>query len=156
MFEIQTQFDGGQWSAEIGEPNAFDTETEAWKTIEQLKRLDRDDWAAADPPYLKFRPRYRVREIASETRTYSRTEDSISALDLIAERDAHHGTTRTGRIQVFIDGCPAPEQADYLYVPDAGRLGIAWGADATWADTPDLDAGIRTWLTDPDAWELAN
>ena len=53
MFEIQTQFDGGQWSAENGEPNEFDTEAEAHEMIEQLKRLG-DDWSAAE---------YRVREI---------------------------------------------------------------------------------------------
>ena len=52
MFEIQTVH-SGQWSAEIGEPNEFDTEAEAHETIEQLKRLG-DDWSAAE---------YRVREI---------------------------------------------------------------------------------------------
>ena len=51
---------------------------------------------------------------------------------------------------------PAAETADALYLPDEGRLGIAWGADATWADVEDLESGIEMWLNDGDAWERAN
>jgi hypothetical protein len=53
MYEIQTVH-SGQWSAEIGEPNEFDTEAEAQEMIERLKSLG-DDWSAAE---------YRVRTIA--------------------------------------------------------------------------------------------
>jgi hypothetical protein len=37
-----------------------------------------------------------------------------------------------------------------------GRLGIAWGADATWADVSSLESGIEMWLNDGEAWEAAN
>lgn len=49
---------------------------------------------------------------------------------------------------------PAAETAEALYVD--GRLGIAWGADATWADVRDVESGIEMWLNDGDAWEAAN
>ena len=37
-----------------------------------------------------------------------------------------------------------------------GRLGIAWGADATWADADSIDGGIDMWLNDPEEWEARN
>ena len=46
------------------------------------------------------------------------------------------------------------EAAEALY--SDGRLGIAWGADATWADVEDLESGIAMWLNDGDAWEAAH
>lgn len=46
------------------------------------------------------------------------------------------------------------EAAEALYAD--GRLGIAWGADATWADVSDVESGIEMWLNDGDAWERAN
>lgn len=47
-----------------------------------------------------------------------------------------------------------PEAAEALYVD--GRLGIAWGADAAWADVKDVESGIEMWLNDGDAWEAAH
>jgi hypothetical protein len=47
-----------------------------------------------------------------------------------------------------------PEQAEALYAN--GRLGIAWGADATWADVRGVEEGIEMWLNDQEAWEAAN
>ncbi len=56
-----------------------------------------------------------------------------------------------------------PEAAYALYVGPAGgpgRLGIAWGAAATWSDVDDdesgIDAGIQDWLNDAEAWEGRN
>ncbi len=46
------------------------------------------------------------------------------------------------------------ERAQALYVD--GRLGIAWGAEATWADVRDVESGIEMWLNDGDAWGAAN
>jgi len=46
------------------------------------------------------------------------------------------------------------EAAEALY--SDGRLGIAWGADATWADVEDLETGISMWLNDGAAWEAAH
>lgn len=48
------------------------------------------------------------------------------------------------------------ETAEALYLPDECRLGIAWGADATWATVDDVESGIEMWLNDPEAWEAAN
>lgn len=47
-----------------------------------------------------------------------------------------------------------PETAEALYAD--GRLGIAWGADATWADVKDVESGIEMWLNDGEAWEAGN
>lgn len=55
--------------------------------------------------------------------------------------------------RITIHGQVVPAHA--LWVPVEDRLGIAWGAEATWADTKDLEAGIEMWLNDPDAWEAA-
>lgn len=48
------------------------------------------------------------------------------------------------------------EKADALYVPSSRRLGIAWGADATWADADSVESGIDMWLNDPDGWIARN
>ena len=46
------------------------------------------------------------------------------------------------------------ESAEALYAD--GRLGIAWGAEATWADVRDVESGIEMWLNDDEAWESAH
>ena len=56
----------------------------------------------------------------------------------------------------FGDPAPAAEWAHYLYIPAEGRLGIAWGAGASWADVPSVDEGIYLWLNDPEEWESRN
>jgi hypothetical protein len=43
-----------------------------------------------------------------------------------------------------------------LYLPSAGRIGIAWGADAVWADAESLDDGIRMYMVDPEEFEARN
>jgi hypothetical protein len=48
------------------------------------------------------------------------------------------------------------EKAEYAYLPAIKRLGIAWGADASWADVPDLEQGIEMWWTDCDEWDARN
>jgi hypothetical protein len=58
------------------------------------------------------------------------------------------------RVTIDDEAGERTERAQALYSPRAGRLGIAWGADASWADVPDVEAGIEMWLTDPDAWEI--
>ena len=57
-----------------------------------------------------------------------------------------------GCIQVFEeeDGVQA------LFFPTIGRLGIASGADATWADVETIESGIEMWLHDPDEWAARN
>ena len=77
----------------------------------------------------------------------------MSAIDLRAEVTP---TAETYRITIYdATGTRAmPETAEAVYVD--GRLGIAWGADATWADVADLESGIEMWLNDGDAWTAAN
>lgn len=48
------------------------------------------------------------------------------------------------------------EYADAFYDPITRRLGIAWGADPTWADVDDVDSGIEMWLNDGEEWERRN
>ena len=65
----------------------------------------------------------------------------------------YEGTAYRITIYDAVGSYPEAESAQALYCPTMGRLGIAWGADATWADVESLEAGIETWLNDPEAWE---
>ena len=77
-------------------------------------------------------------------------------IERIASNDFHEGflnakNAQTFRVTIFPDGvdeCPEIEQADALYLPAEGRLGIAWGADATWVDVHDVESGIEIWHND--------
>ena len=48
------------------------------------------------------------------------------------------------------------QSADALYLPDIGRIGIAWGAAADWADAASLAEGIRIYCEDPDLFASLN
>lgn len=54
------------------------------------------------------------------------------------------------------DGRAWPELADALYLAEDGRIGIAWGSYADWADAPTLAAGIDLWVTDPEEFGRRN
>jgi len=90
-----------------------------------------------------------------KTYTYRRisTQD-LSATDLRAEADQNGGEAYRITIYDATGTRAAPETAQALYAD--GRMGIAWGADATWADVKDVESGIEMWLNDGDAWERAN
>jgi hypothetical protein len=83
--------------------------------------------------------------------------DTLAATDLRAEAEANPAAAAY-RITIYdATGTRAQaETAEALYLPSNGRLGIAWGADATWADVKDVDSGIEMWLNDGAAWERAN
>jgi hypothetical protein len=51
---------------------------------------------------------------------------------------------------------PKAEKAQAVFFEETGRLGIAWGGFASWADVENLPRGINMWLNDGEAWELAN
>ena len=51
---------------------------------------------------------------------------------------------------------PKAETAQAVYFEETGRLGIAWGGNASWADVENLPRGINMFLNDAEAWELAN
>jgi hypothetical protein len=51
---------------------------------------------------------------------------------------------------------PKAEAATGLYLPDVGRIGIAWGADADWADAASLNEGVDLWATDSEGYAARN
>ena len=86
--------------------------------------------------------------------------DKLSASDLREEASEYskaHSDAQAFTVTIYDeDERPAAENAQALYLPQEGRLGVEWGADATWADVHDVEVGIGTWLNDGDAWEAAN
>lgn len=84
--------------------------------------------------------------------------DDLTATDLQQEA-ADHSVVNAQAASITIykpNGISYAERANALYLPDEGRLGIAWGADATWADVRDFESGVEMWLNDGDAWTAAN
>ena len=84
--------------------------------------------------------------------------DALTATDLQQEAAPYSiGNAQAARITIYkANGMSEAEAAEALYIPDAGRLGIAWGADATWADVKDFASGVEMWLNDGEAWSAAN
>ncbi len=81
--------------------------------------------------------------------------NELTATDLQNEARETRGAQAYSITIYDADGItPAAETAQALYAD--GRLGIAWGADATWADVRDVESGIEMWLNDGEAWERAN
>lgn len=81
----------------------------------------------------------------------------LTASDLQSEKKDAPPDALCYRVMIYDeDGCLMAEQAQALYLPSEGRLGIAWGADATWADVRGVEDGIEMWLNDGEAWEHAN
>lgn len=98
------------------------------------------------------------RRLTMRTFTYSPISPAdVSATDL---RDvlSYGGAVKAYSITIYdaTGTRPAPESAEAVYAPIDGRLGIAWGGDATWADVRDVESGIEMWLNDGDAWDAAN
>lgn len=81
--------------------------------------------------------------------------DTLVAIDLRAEATANPSAAAY-RITIYKENGIGTEleAAEALY--SNGRLGIAWGADATWADVKDVESGIEMWLNNGEAWERAN
>lgn len=80
---------------------------------------------------------------------------SISASDLI--RAIENRTYEDGDIEAYrIEVQGTVEWGQALYYPNSSRLGIAWGADATWATVPNVEDGINVFLNDPERWEQWN
>ena len=94
------------------------------------------------------------REMGSR-RTFRLTEMEIadlSAVDLWARAeeitDGH-----AYLITIFDDTGIHPEAETAQALFSYGRLGIAWGADATWADVESLETGVEMWLNNPGEWD---
>jgi excisionase family DNA binding protein len=79
---------------------------------------------------------------------------TLTANDLSKAMSAHGGTAYRITIYDSTGTRAHAETAEALSVD--GRLGIAWGADATWADVKDVQSGIEMWLNDGEAWAAAN
>ena len=86
----------------------------------------------------------------------------LSAMDLREEMHAEiewGGEVETARIvwvdeetgRLLNDGA-----AQALYIHSTGRIGIAWGAGADWADAESLAEGIRVYCEDPGLFESRN
>ena len=79
---------------------------------------------------------------------------SLAATDLRHERDAARQRGEAAQIaRIYVPG--SAEAAEVLYLPDSGRIGIAWGSDADWADAEGLEEGILRWQTEDAAAEEA-
>lgn len=82
--------------------------------------------------------------------------DGFSPVDLsqeAADALANGLEVQAVRIYIFEDDKPTPFAANALYLPSEGRLGIEWGANASWVDVDNLESGIDMWLNEPDEWE---
>jgi hypothetical protein len=111
-------------------------------------------------------------------RTFTVNEIEIAALtvlDLQEEAELYNeasmfNSANPYRITIYDDQGmnPEVETAQAVFCPPfglghgggpdgtEGRLGIAWGADATWADAESVETGIEMWLNDPAEWEARN
>lgn len=87
-------------------------------------------------------------------RTFTCKEIEVADLGAIDLRLAGVAITdaKAYRITIYDDQGmnPEAETAEALYSPEDGRLGIAWGASATWADVESVEDGIEEWLNDPE------
>jgi hypothetical protein len=86
--------------------------------------------------------------------------DSLTALDLrdeaatAAALDLSCDAYRA--LAAKADGTPEAEALEVLVVRHSGRIGIAWGGDAKWADIGDDEtpgALVELFLADADAYE---
>lgn len=71
------------------------------------------------------------------------TPAEIEAIDLAIEIEESEMAAEAAHVQ--IGDCA--ETADVVYFPDAGRGGVAWGADATWTDAADIQDTVRRVLS---------
>lgn len=91
--------------------------------------------------------------------SYERVDSAeLRSFDLREECEDAAGPTECYRISLFADrDRQAAEKAEAVRLIEEGRTGIAWGAQAAWADSfGDIAADIGCWLNDPDEWEARN
>ena len=75
--------------------------------------------------------------------------DALVSRDLQAEREPH-------MYAYLINLAGYAERAEAMYDPTTGRIGIAWGAPAEWADVDSVEHGIDLWSNDPGEWHARN
>ena len=78
--------------------------------------------------------------------------DGLTSTDLQHEAALADGVLHAYRVTIWDEEGiePLTETADALWVPDTGRMGIAWGADAEWVDALDPEDGMRRWMVGDD------
>jgi hypothetical protein len=108
--------------------------------------------------------RYEIKEEATPARLQTAIDEGelsdvcasmgISALDL---QESIEELTKEGHAVTVgtIDRGHA-ERACFVYCAAIGRIGIAWGSFADWADVDDLESGIEMWVNDPEEFEARN
>ncbi|MDE1904936.1 MAG: hypothetical protein KGH75_00615 [Rhodospirillales bacterium] len=78
----------------------------------------------------------------------------LTATDLASEIARMADPTGVECYRLWIGDSAQPAQV--VYSPPDQRIGIAWGADATWADAIDAESGAAMYVNDPDAFAAAN
>lgn len=127
-------------------------------------RTTDDDWydrkeGTDTRPVMPRKAVSKRKDRTMKTFTYTpKAIGKLTATDLRQEAAAYIGNAQAASITIYDEAGTQPhaEAAEALYLPAEGRLGIAWGADATWADVRDLESGIEMWLNDDEAWAAAN
>ena len=82
--------------------------------------------------------------------------DELSAIDLRDERKPPGETILAYRaLALRDDGTPEAQALDVLHCVDAGRIGIAWGSDARWADDQGQSVAelVELFLSDGEAYD---
>lgn len=83
--------------------------------------------------------------------------DDLASTDLKEEAKQCSDGVQALRIRVLdADEQEQAERAEGLYDPESGRLGIAWGADASWASVEGVESGIDRYLNDGELWSQRN
>lgn len=80
--------------------------------------------------------------------------------DLLLEADAAIASGKTAEwywVTVWDGDEREAESPCVLYLPETGRIGIAWGSEATWGDAPHgVDEAVDCYLNRPDEWQARN
>ena len=85
----------------------------------------------------------------------------LTSLDLREEAIAAHASGDPYEMAVIslVDATGyilSDNMGEALYLPEAGRIGIAQGAEADWADTDSIEDGIRMYMADFEAFKARN
>lgn len=72
----------------------------------------------------------------------------LTAIDLIEEAKSLPDAECVSVTFLSETDNPYPQNADLLYSAEAGRAGIAWGADAVWTDASSIEDAIQRYISD--------
>lgn len=92
--------------------------------------------------------------VASEVITTDNTE-KISPIDQRIEAANANEPWQHGEWFAYGDD-QWQRKGHYLWLPEAGRIGICTNGDSQWADADNVQHGLDMYVNDPDAYETAN